>query len=1069
MSPSIPVNEAARLRRLRDLRLLDTAPEGILDGFTQLAADCTGCPIALISLIEADRQWFKSSVGLPAAPAFPTDWPRSTSFCAHAICRPGAVFEVEDARCDPRFMHNPAVRGSPGLAHYAGAPLVMPDGEAIGTLCVADPQPGRLSEPQRKLLLELSRQIVRVLLLREQTKSLEREKLLQQAVDVDLADLAPCGVYAMDPNGLVLHANEHWARMLGAPNANEVLGDAWMAYVHPEDLDHVLQTRRAGLVNEHGYAYLFRTCPDSGGTTRWVRSRVRAVDSRLAPIAFVGAAVDVTQIREAEEELRRHNRLLETIIQSLPCGVAVLDAELHPVLSNQTARDVIEDPEAALEVSTLEFLPIARQIAAASEVRGVQARAADIPPRKAALALVHAAPLPGGWTVATFTDVTVARKAADDLRISEERLASALEASGLLLWDLDVCSQTLCLPGATAALFGMPARDTQLPVQEFIDSVAPEFQSQLRGVFRDLCLGRTERSRIQYQVCRRDGTSIWVLAYGKVSDRAPDGTALKVAGTCKDVTQAVQADEKLQAAVAAADQANQAKSKFLATMSHEIRTPLNGVIGLAQLLSDAELPPLERKSVEMLRGCAKTLLGIVDNILDFSKIEAGHLSLEEIPADLDRIVQEMDNVSRVRAADKGIAFELEVSRDVPIWITADPTRLRQILLNLLGNALKFTERGSVRLRVGVTTTLAGARLRFAVSDTGIGISQMAQRQLFTRFAQVDPSTTRRFGGTGLGLAISRQLAQLMGGDIAVESREGEGATFTLDIPLRLAAPPTQARVSSAGAVRPNAKILVAEDNVVNQHVLYPMLAMLGYQDVMMVGDGDQAVRACREESFDLILMDCQMPLLDGRDATRQLRLAGQRVPVIALTATATDRDRNDCLDAGMNDYLTKPIELPVLGEKVQRWLSTPPTLQATSAPAAAAHQAFFNTAAIGRYFLGDMAFFNQSRDLFVRTSRDSHGQLRAAIAAGNEEVARRLCHQIKATAGTLGAEKLALLCQRYEAGEVSATSAASWLAEVLCAFDAFVKESEGITSAAGTKRGLHDAGAIGAALKVQSE
>jgi CheY-like chemotaxis protein/HPt (histidine-containing phosphotransfer) domain-containing protein len=281
----------------------------------------------------------------------------------------------------------------------------------------------------------------------------------------------------------------------------------------------------------------------------------------------------------------------------------------------------------------------------------------------------------------------------------------------------------------------------------------------------------------------------------------------------------------------------------------------------------------------------------------------------------------------------------------------------------------------------------------------------------------------------------------MGGDIHVETREGRGSTFTLDIPLRLASPPKQASVSSPGALRPDARILIAEDNEVNQHVLQRMLSMLGYRNITIVNDGEAAVQACCEGAFELVLMDCQMPVLDGQDATRRLRSAGLRLPVLALTASATDRDRDECLAAGMDDYLTKPIELPVLGEKVQKWLKQASSACSEETTADSPGRATFNVGAIKQYFLGDAGFFAQARELFIRTTGNDIEQMRSAVSTGDAEGARRVSHRIKASAATVGAELLSILCKQYETGEVEPSAGAAWVAEAAGAFDAFVQAS----------------------------
>ena len=319
----------------------------------------------------------------------------------------------------------------------------------------------------------------------------------------------------------------------------------------------------------------------------------------------------------------------------------------------------------------------------------------------------------------------------------------------------------------------------------------------------------------------------------------------------------------------------------------------------------------------MIGSCADTLLTLVNDVLDFSKIEAGQMELESIDTDLHALAAQVGDVFEVRAREKQVGFSIHIDPAVPQWIRTDPHRLRQILLNLLGNAHKFTSQGGFGLKVSADLSQQPARLRFAVTDTGVGIPQDTLARLFQRYTQADAATARQFQGTGLGLAICRELAQLMGGDVTVASTVGIGSTFCVDIPLlaaerKAAVPAIATSVTAASQTR----ILLVEDNAVNQLVARSLLGKLGYHQVTLAEDGICAVEACRSETFDLVLMDCQMPRMDGLEATRILRDAGYGMPIIALTASAVAEERDRCLAAGMTDFVSKPIDARVLEGKL---------------------------------------------------------------------------------------------------------------------------------------------------------
>ena len=785
----------------------------------------------------------------------------------------------------------------------------------------------------------------------------DRERATRDLVESErrfreLADHAPVMIWVSDLSGGRTYVNERWLEFTGRP-ASDQLGSGWFAGVHRDDRDRCARTyehafgARRPFHTEYRLRRAdgeFRWITDSG-TPRW------SDDGEF--LGMIGSCTDITERREMEEALRASERFATGTVDGLSAHVAVLDEHGVILAVNRLWERFAEEngARAGFGVGT-NYLNVcdcadgACGEEARSVARGIRAVISGEDESFSYEYPCHS-PSEQRWFVARVTrfagdgpvrvvvaheNVTDRRLASDELTRSKQLLEQTGRLAGVGGWELDASTEDVRWTREVFRIFGHESEE-EPTLEEALGHFPPVAR---RKIVRALEAARDRGVPFDMEspLITAGGEEIWVRLVG--SPTAEDGVRRGIAGAISDITLARRAREELLAAREAAEDASRAKSEFLANMSHEIRTPMTAILGYAELLEDRAATPADiHDRIETIKRNGEHLLSVINDILDISRIEAGKLSVTTEPASPADVVHDVASSMLVRAAAKGLELDVRFLGPVPRKLTTDPLRLRQILINIVGNAVKFTEIGAVRLETLLDETPRGHELRIAVIDTGIGIAEEQLERVFLAFEQADTSMRRDFGGAGLGLCISSALAEMLGGRIEAESEPGRGSRFAVVIPVG----PAEARETmtpeeiAAGHAGPGGDaaaaraaddavhdrpplagttVLLAEDGPDNQRLISFMLRKAGAV-VELAGNGKTALdvfeRAKADgEPVDMIVMDMQMPVLDGYEATRRLRRAGETLPIVALTAHAMTGDRERCLAAGCTDYATKPID-----------------------------------------------------------------------------------------------------------------------------------------------------------------
>jgi len=761
-----------------------------------------------------------------------------------------------------------------------------------------------------------------------------------------LAERAPVGMFLTSVKGECLYVNDTWCQ-LSNTSRQAATGNGWITAVYEEDQAWVAEQWQNSIKNKTGFTAKFRFNRVDGDVT-WVWVSAVAVPTATKDNDhYLGFVLDVTAQQLAEEKLERSEKFFQSIVENIPNMIFIKEAdELRFVRINRAGETLLGISEADLVgKNDYDFFPgdqadfftqkdrmvlDGKQLVVIPEepINTQSFGKRVLRTKKIPILDEVGDPL---YLLGISEDITDLKVMTDKLQRSEELYRGVVEDQTDLICRFRPDTTLTFVNSAYAKYFNTTSEE--LVGKSVLELLPVELRasaaSSLQTFTAENPVRETERELIL-----ADGSRRWQ----KWVNRAlfnEDGTLFCFQAVGHDITPQKQIEGALRKAKEAAEEATRVKAAFLANMSHEIRTPMNGILGMVGLLADTALNAEQQDFVNTIRESADLLLTVVDDILDFSKIEAGRMVTQREMFDPRQLVQTTFKLLQPRALSKGLEFTASYEENLPLNLLGDKNRIKQVLFNLIGNAIKFTEKGGVYISCSaVSFSSSISLLKVEIRDTGVGIPEDRQHAIFEPFVQLDNSFTRAAGGTGLGLAISARLMKLMGGELNYSSQVGAGSIFNISVPLAVVskkqniADERSFYLSESGTMRSHRplRVLVAEDNLINQKVIWRLLEKVGHT-VVVANNGIEAVDIATREKFDLILMDIQMPGLDGFMALERIRAddncASKAVPIVALTAHSMQGDAERCLEAGMDAYLSKPINSQLLFETINAVLLTP--------------------------------------------------------------------------------------------------------------------------------------------------
>ncbi len=1011
----IPENEKERLRALKEYHILDTLPEEEFDRLTKLASIVCGTPISLITLLDEERQWFKSNLGMDVPQG-----PRRDAFCQYAIME-DSLLEIKDTLEDERFRNNPLVTGPPEMRYYAGYPLIDPDGHALGALCVIDRKPNELDSSQQKILTLLAKEAVSQIVARKEKILLKNyEKLFLDSIDM---------ISVAGSDGYFRKTNPAFYRTLGWSD-QQIQSSPFYSFIHPDDIEptrEVVEGLARG-IKALNFTNRFRTVDGTYKYIQWIATP----DVENSNLYAIGR--DITQYTQIQNELAKvsdfHKKILNgttyTIISTDTSGLVttfnrgaeiMLGYEASEVVNKINLVDFIQiiPPQSGLEAE-----PIEDQIDFSTLIQ--KPKTVDNGANTWTFFKKNGTPLVVELTIsqlesdgkeitgylAVGKDITTRNAALKQLEISERRHRAFFENSQSLMCTHDLEGNFLSINPSGGEMMGYTFGEVM--IRSLHDIVVPQHREDIDTYLSEIAKHGSLKGLMQI-VDKEGEKRTWM--YNNVLSEFADGRKY-VIGNAVDLTSRINMEQELVKSKETAEQNARAKDIFLANMSHEIRTPMNAIMGFANLLKYTTMTEEQEEYAHSIGTASENLLGIINDILDLSKIESGHLTIEEIEFSLFELIKNVKAVQQQKATEKGLKLDVFIGDSVPDFMLGDPTRLNQILLNLVSNALKFTEKGSVRVLVELKEeSLSGYMIQFSVSDTGIGIPEDKLSTIFERFTQADTDTTRKYGGTGLGLSISKLLIELQKGSISVESRLSEGSTFYFTLPFKRSTkrpitPPAPKPAQPMSATR--LKVLLVEDNTLNQRLATRVLENLGFEPDL-AENGRIATEKVAQKAYDVILMDLQMPEMDGYQATQFIRNElKSTIPIIAMTAHSLVGERDKCLTIGMDEYIPKPFSPTDLFNKI---IALTTQVEDPQSSDEAPGSLLFDLSYLQELSDHNKEFEAEMIELFIQQAPSEFEIMAKAIREANHTMISEVAHKLKSSYSMLGIQEDRLV-QRLE-------------------------------------------------------